>query len=131
MSLQTVKERVEANKVGFEKMLKDTEGSRGFWLINHREIIEDYLNTWAEGKYWDQVTRLLKDNTSALYKNVNALIMLARDHANTHYRKDIMELNRIEKLDCAYKALCFMEMEDTRSMQQAARQYNFNWKDVF
>lgn len=111
MSLQTVKERVEANKIGFEKMLKDTAGSRGSWLINHREIIEDYLNTWAEGKYWDQITKTLKDSNSRIYKNVNALILLARDHANSHYGKDIMELNRVEKLDCAYKALCFMKME--------------------
>lgn len=131
MSLQTVKERVEANKQGFKKMLKDTEGSRGFWLINHREIIEDYLNTWAEGKYWDQITKALKDSNSHIYKNVNALILLARDHANSHYGKDIMELNRVEKLDCAYKALCFMEMEDTKIKRQAAKQFNFNWKDVF
>lgn len=131
MSLQTVKERVEANKVGFENMLKDTEGSRGFWLINHREIIEDYLNTWAEGKYWDQVTRDLKDNTSPIYKSVNTLILLARDYANSYYRKDILDLNQVEKLDCAYKALCFMEADNTRTMRQAAKQFNFNWKDVF
>lgn len=129
-------ERVElkgymTDKEHFEKVLKLTKKARGDYLIKHRDIIEEYVTTWADGRHWGQVTDELKDENSTMCRQVNALILIAEDNAYQIYKADISELSKEARELCVFKALAFMQVEDAKQMKRATTQYGVNWGLVF
>lgn len=119
------------DKEHFEKVLKLTKKVRGDYLIKHRDIIEEYVCIWADGRHWGQVTTELKDENSTMYKQVNALILIAKDNAYQEYKTDILELSEAARARCTFKALAFMQVEDAKQMKRATTQYGVNWGLVF
>lgn len=119
------------DKEYFERMLKLTKKERGDWLIMHRDIIEEYVCTWADGRHWGQVTDELTNPESTMYKQVNTLILIAKDNAYQIYKTDILELSEAARARCTFKALAFMQVEDAKQMKRATTQYGVNWGLVF
>lgn len=135
-SFSTVK-RVElkgykTDKEQFEKMLKFTKRTRGDYLIKHRDIIEEYVTVWADnGRHWGQVAAELEDENTTIYKQVNALISIAKAYAFDDYKADILEISEAARMRCAFKAVAFMQMEDSKQMKKAVTQYGVDWGLVF
>ena len=121
----------KTDKEHFELMLKLTKKARGDYLIKHRDLIEEYVTVWADGRHWGQVTTELKDENSTLYKQVNALILIAKDNAYQIYKADISELSEAARERCVFKALAFMQAYDSKQMAKAKVQYGVDWALVF
>lgn len=121
----------KTDKEHFELMLKLTKKARGDYLIKHRDLIEEYVTVWADGRHWGQVTTELEDENSTLYKQVNALILIAKDNAYQIYKTDISELSEAARERCVFKAVAFLQMEDSKQMAKAKVQYGVNWALVF
>nr|DAW00532.1 MAG TPA: hypothetical protein [Caudoviricetes sp.] len=121
----------KTDKEHFELMLKLTKKARGDYLIKHRDIIEEYVTVWADGRHWGQVTTELEDENSTMYKQVNALILIAKDNAYQIYKADISELSKEARELCVFKALAFMQVEDAKQMKRATTQYGVDWGLVF
>lgn len=121
----------KTDKEHFELVLKLTKKTRGDYLIKHRDIIEEYVTVWADGRHWGQVTTDLKDENSTMYKQVNVLILIAEDNAYQIYKADISELSKEARELCVFKALAFMQVEDAKQMKRATTQYGVNWGLVF
>lgn len=119
------------DKEHFEKVLKLTKKERGDWLIMHRDIIEEYVCIWADGRHWGEVTDELTNPESTMFKQVNALILIAKDYAYQEYKTDILELSEAARARCTFKALAFMQVEDAKQMKRATTQYGVNWGLVF
>ena len=119
------------DKEHFELMLKMTEKARGDYLIKHRDIIEEYVTTWADKRHWGQVTSELEDEKSTIYKQVNALISIAKAYAFDDYKADILELSEAARMRCTFKAVAFMQVEDSKQMAKAVTQYGVDWGLVF
>lgn len=119
------------DKEHFELMLKMTEKARGDYLIKHRDIIEEYVTVWADGRHWGQVTAELEDETTTIYKQVNALISIAKAYAFDDYKTDILELSEAARARCTFRALAFLQMEDSKQMKKAVTQYGVDWGLVF
>lgn len=119
------------DKEHFEKVLKLTKKERGDWLIMHRDIIEEYVCIWADGRHWGQVTDELTNPESTMFKQVNELILIAKDYAYQEYKTDILELSEAARARCTFKALAFMQVEDAKQMKRATTQYGVNWSLVF
>lgn len=111
------------DKEHFELMLKMTEKARGDYLIKHRDIIEEYVTVWADERHWGQVTSELEDEKSTIYKQVNALISIAKAYAFDDYKTDILELSEVARARCTFRALAFLQMEDSKQMAKAVTQY--------
>ena len=121
----------KADKEQFELVLKITKKARGDYLIKHRDLSEEYVTVWADGRHWGQVTTELKDENSTMCKQVNALILIAKDNAYQIYKADISELSKEARELCVFKALAFMQVEDAKQMKRATTQYGVNWGLVF
>lgn len=121
----------KTDKEHFELVLKLTKKERGDWLIMHRDIIEEYVCIWADGRHWGQVTNELTNPESTMFKQVNALILIAKDNAYQIYKADISELSKEARELCVFKALAFMQVEDAKQMKRATTQYGVNWGLVF
>lgn len=121
----------KTDKEHFELMLKLTEKARGDYLIKHRDLIEEYITVWAEDRHWGQVTTELEDENSTLYKQVNALILIAKDNAYQIYKTDISELSEAARERCVFKAVAFMQAYDSKQMAKAKVQYGVDWGLVF
>lgn len=121
----------KTDKEHFELMLKLTKKARGDYLIKHRDIIEEYVTVWADGRHWGQVTTELEDENSTLYKQVNALILIAKDNAYQIYKTDISELSEAARERCVFKAVAFMQAYDSKQMAKAKVQYGVDWALVF
>ena len=121
----------KTDKEHFELALKLTKKARGDYLIKHRDIIEEYVTVWADGRHWGQVTTELEDENSTMYKQVNALILIAKDNAYQIYKTDISELSKEARELCVFKALAFMQVEDAKQMKRATTQHGVNWSLVF
>lgn len=119
------------DKEHFEKVLKLTKKERGDWLIMHRDIIEEYVCIWADGRHWGQVTDELTNPESTMFKQVNGLILIAKDYAYQEYKTDILELSEAARARCTFKALAYMQVEDAKQMKRATTQYGVNWGLVF
>lgn len=119
------------DKEHFELMLKMTKEARGDYLIENRDIIEEYVTTWADKRHWGQVTSELKDEKSTIYKQVNALISIAKAYAFDDYKTDISELSEAARMRCTFKAVAFMQVEDSKQMAKAVTQYGVDWGLVF
>lgn len=119
------------DKEHFEKVLKLTKKERGDWLIMHRDIIEEYVCIWADGRHWGQVTDELTNPESTMFKQVNGLILIAKDYAYQEYKTDILELSEAARARCTLKALAYMQVEDAKQMKRATTQYGVNWGLVF
>lgn len=119
------------DKEHFEKVLKLTEKKRGDWLIMHRDIIEEYVCIWADGRHWGQVADELTNPESTMFKQVNGLILIAKDYAYQEYKADILELSEAARARCTFKALAFMQVEDAKQLKRATTQYGVNWGLVF
>lgn len=121
----------KTDKEQFEKMLKFTKKERGGYLIEHRDIIEEYVTVWADSRHWGQVAAELEDENTTIYKQVNALILIAKDNAYQIYKTDISELSKEARERCVFKAVAFMQIEDAKQMKRATTQYGVNWGLVF
>lgn len=121
----------KTDKEHFELMLKLTKKARGDYLIKHRDLIEEYITVWADGRHWGRVTTELKDENSTIYKQVNALIMIAKDNAYQIYKADISELSEAARERCVFKALAFIQAYDAKQMAKAKVQYGVDWALVF
>jgi hypothetical protein len=121
----------KTDKEHFELMLKLTKKARGDYLIKHRDIIEEYVTTWADKRHWGQVTSELEDEKSTIYKQVNALISIAKAYAFDDYKADILELSEAARMRCTFKAVAFMQVEDSKQMAKAVTQYGVDWGLVF
>ncbi len=121
----------KTDKEHFELMLKLTKKARGDYLIKHRDLIEEYVTVWADGRHWGQITTELEDENSTLYKQVNALILIAKDNAYQIYKADISELSEAARERCVFKALAFMQAYDSKQMAKAKVQYGVDWALVF
>lgn len=121
----------KTDKEHFELMLKLTKKARGDYLIKHRDLIEEYVTVWAEERHWGQVTAELKDENSTIYKQVNALILIAKDNAYQIYKTDISELSEAARMRCVFRAVAFLQMEDSKQMAKAKVQYGVDWALVF
>lgn len=121
----------KTDKEHFELVLKLTKKARGDYLIKHRDIIEEYVTVWADGRHWGQVTTELEDENSTIYKQVNALILIAKDNAYQIYKADISELSKEARELCVFKALAFMQAYDSKQMAKAKVQYGVDWALVF
>lgn len=119
------------DKEHFELMLKMTKEARGDYLIENRDIIEEYVTTWADKRHWGQVTSELEDEKSTIYKQVNALISIAKAYAFDDYKTDISELSEAARMRCTFKAVAFMQVEDSKQMAKAVTQYGVDWGLVF
>lgn len=105
--------------------------ARGDYLIKHRDLIEEYVTVWADGRHWGQVTTELEDENSTIYKQVNALIMITKDNAYQIYKTDISELSEAARERCVFKALAFIQAYDAKQMAKARVQYGVDWALVF
>lgn len=122
----------KTDKEQFEKMLKFTKKTRGDYLIKHRDIIEEYVTVWADnGRHWGQVAAELADENTTIYKQVNALISIAKAYAFDDYKTDILELSEAARARCTFRALAFLQMEDSKQMKKAVTQYGVDWGLVF
>lgn len=121
----------KTDKEHFELMLKMTKKARGDYLIENRDIIEEYVTTWADKRHWGQVTSELEDEKSTIYKQVNALISIAKAYAFDDYKTDILELSEVARMRCTFKAVAFMQVEDSKQMAKAVTQYGVDWGLVF
>lgn len=121
----------KTDKEHFELMLKMTKKARGDYLIENRDIIEEYVTTWADKRHWGQVTSELEDEKSTIYKQVNALISIAKAYAFDDYKTDISELSEAARMRCTFKAVAFMQVEDSKQMAKAVAQYGVDWGLVF
>ena len=121
----------KTDKEHFELMLKLTKKARGDYLIKHRDLIEEYVTVWADGRHWGQVTTELEDENSTLYKQVNALILIAKDNSYQIYKADISELSKEARELCVFKAVAFMQAYDSKQMAKAKVQYGVDWALVF
>ena len=121
----------KTDKEHFELMLKLTKKARGDYLIKHRDLIEEYVTVWAEGRHWGQVTTELEDENSTIYKQVNALISIAKAYAYDDYKTDIEELSEAARMRCVFRAVAFLQMEDSKQMAKAKVQYGVDWSLVF
>lgn len=121
----------KTDKEHFELMLKMTKKARGDYLVENRDIIEEYVTTWADKRHWGQVTSELEDEKSTIYKQVNALISIAKAYAFDDYKADILELSEAARMRCTFKAVAFMQVEDSKQMAKAVTQYGVDWGLVF
>ena len=121
----------KTDKEHFELILKLTKKARGDYLIKHRDLIEEYVTVWADGRHWGQVTTELQDENSTMYKQVNALIMIAKDNAYQIYKADISELSEAARERCVFKALAFIQAYNAKQMAKAKVQYGVDWALVF
>lgn len=121
----------KTDKEHFELMLKLTKKARGDYLIKHRDIIEEYVTVWADGRHWGQVTSELEDEKSTIYKQVNALISIAKAYAFDDYKTDMSELSEVARMRCTFKAVAFMQVEDSKQMAKAVTKYGVDWGLVF
>lgn len=102
----TAPERETTKREGFEGFLDKSIDRHGFWLKNHRNIIQDYLEVYRDnGWSWDTIQADLKNFDSPLLKNVYKLIDLARKEAYKVYGKDVTDLDYIDQLECTSRAL--------------------------
>nr|DAV72040.1 MAG TPA: hypothetical protein [Caudoviricetes sp.] len=121
----------KTDKEHFELMLKLTKKARGDYLIKHRDLIEEYVTVWADGRHWGQVTTELEDENSTIYKQVNALISIAKAYAYDDYKTEIEDLSEAARMRCVFRAVAFLQMEDSKQMAKAKVQYGVDWGLVF
>lgn len=88
-----------------------------------------YLSPGA--KEFDFAGAGFEDENSTLYKQVNALILIAKDNAYQIYKTDISELSEAARERCVFKAVTFMQAYDSKQMAKAKVQYGVDWALVF
>lgn len=57
----------------FEKFLEKSKDNNGYWLINHSELIEDYVEVVAMLRGWDWVIDQINITDSAFTNEVYKL----------------------------------------------------------
>jgi hypothetical protein len=69
-----------------------------FLLVNYREVIEDYLTTWADDIGWDGVNKRLKDPSSGLSQNIHKIVKIVDKEARADgiYWSDANYIQRLE-----------------------------------
>ena len=69
----------------FEQTIEATKDIRGFWVLNHHEIVKPYLTGRAEKIGWTEVLAGLEDTESEIYKVTEKLIDIVDAKENEAY----------------------------------------------